>query len=497
MTMTTVFTFGGMDNVSDPVSVGAPDDSAYSTRSKHTYKQCVDLVNCDVDNDLNALRREGSALVAAGNVTSSWSNGVDTFCVMERQIYRMVDDALYLMGNSPNLNSPVEFCQVNDIVLFSDNLTIGYIKDTVPYILSAPAEDIDILDLETWVQLAYPAGADADESNFEIDAFKLATFAGRCLEFFNGSTYLAVDNFIFCTRAMTVAHMDRRYNVVAGFKDPVTMIKGVSDGLFVGTEGGTYFLSGDGVKGSGAGVRGFEQKKILPFGVIYGSAVTIPAGKAAPLKASNDGVAWLTSDGVYMGAEGGQCKDLTESKVTIPSGATAAAMIRKTGDDRHYIVSIGGEAIAVNLSNGAHSRYTNYAFNSLFGCGVQCYGTNSDGVIRLEGEMDYNGAQIDAAILTPVADLGASELKRAEAAFLHVRTAGDMALDVFVDEAEQGTNLPFIAPFQINNGARMFRAKLPRGAKGTNWQFRVTNVDGCRFAAFALKVLPTVLQRTT
>ena len=486
MALTTVFLLGGMDNVSDPVSVGTPDDSA-RTQSK-AYTRCVDIVNCDVDDDLNLTRREGFTLAVAGNITSSWSNGVEAFCVINRQIYRYVDDLLVLLGNSPDLNSPVEFCQVNDIVVFSDNLTIGYIKDSIPYILSSPAESTDILDLETWVKLTYPAGKDADESNLEIDAFKLSTFAGRCLEFFNGSLYLAVDNFLYCTRTFNIAAMDIRYNVVAGFKDSITMVKGVNGGIFVGTTGGVYFLTGDGVKGSGA--TGFGQKRILPYGVLYGSAVAIPAEKAVG-KAANFGAAWLTADGVYMGTEGGAITDLSENKMLIPSGA-ATAMLTK---DRRYIASIGSAAVVVNLKNAAHSRYMNYAFTGFFTKGAAQYGTNASGVTLLEGETD-NGATIDAYAITPVADLGSTKLKRCDYAFLHVRTTGDMALDIIVDESEKATDLPFVAPFQIDNGARQMRAKLPRGAQGTNWQFKISNVDGCRFTAFSLKVTPVPLQRT-
>jgi hypothetical protein len=474
------FTFGGMDNVSDAASVGTPDTSKYL--QDRAYTGCVDIVNCAVDGDFNLTRREGSTLVTPADVTSAWGNGTDTFCVANQAINRLIDGTLLPVGNSPTMADVTEFVQVNDITVFSDNATIGYISGGIPYVVSSPGEETDILDLETWVKLTYPAGADQAESNMEIDAFKLATFAGRCLEFYNGALYLAVDNFIFRTKTFNVESMDIRYNVVAGFSAPVTMVKAVNGGLFVGTEQATYFLKSDGT--------GFKQERLTPFKVIYGSAVAIPVGEKGEV-----GAAWLSPNGLFVGTSGGNCVNLSAEKVSIPSGTSAAALCRRYGDDWQYLASISGEGVVVNLGNGAHSRYTGFSYKGFFQIGTQSYGANADGVMLLEGETDYDGALVDAYAVTPVADFGQPQRKICSHAYLHVRTEGEMTLDLFVDEEEVATELPFTGPHQIGNGLRRLRAKLPIGVKGTNWQFKISNVDGCRFTAMSLKVVPVVTQR--
>jgi len=58
------------------------------------------------------------------------------------------------------------------------------------------------------------------------------------------------------------------------------------------------------------------------------------------------------------------------------------------------------------------------------------------------------------------------------------------------------TDLSFRAPYHPDAGLRRLRVKLPRGARGTNWQFKIRNVDGCRFTALSLKVTPAASARS-
>jgi len=499
-TITSTFTFGGMDSVGDPANVGVPDTSLRV--QDRAYTACVDLVNFDVDNDFNAIRREGSSQIVAADVTSAWSDGDQAICISNSVLNTFDGAVLAPSGNSPTLGA-TEFVQVNDVVVFSDNATIGHICDGVTTIISSPSEAIDLLDLETWVKLTYPEAAisEASEGNLGIDAFKLTTFAGKCLEFFNGALYLAVDNFIFCTKTFNIESMDIRYNVVAGFNAPVTMIKGVADGLFVGTEKGTYFLAGSRVHVQDESTisvsRGFTQKKILPFGVIYGSAVTVSADKVELLKTGDLAVTWMTSNGVYAGGTGGKYVNLTDDKMVMPEVTTIASIVRRQGEAWLYIAaSSGGVAVAVNLKNGFHSRYTSYDFTGFFLLGKQPYGANSSGIFLLEGDKDNQINDIDAYATTPVADFGVPQLKLCPDAYLHTRTEGDLVLDLFVDEIAVTTGLPFEGPAVTGVGVRRLRAKLPRGVEGTNWQFKTSNVAGCRCTLFSLKVPPVVSRRT-
>jgi hypothetical protein len=499
MALITAFAFGGMDNVSDAAGVGVPE----ATSRNPVYSQCVDIVNCTVDNDLRAVSRDGSSLITAANVTSGWSNGTESFCVTNLLLHTFDGANLNPIGNSPAMLAAVEFCQVNDVTAFSDVNTIGVLQDGIPYTITTPAEAEDILDLETWVKLTYPAGAAEPASNFELDAFKVATYAGRCLEFFNGALYLAASltvdertiHFVFCTKTFNIEKMDIRYNVVAGFASPVTMIKGTNDGLLIGTEKGAYFLEGDGVKGSGPDVRGFEQRQILPFPVIYNSAVGVSGDKAAPLGMGDKAAVFLTPDGIYAAGAGGKYKNLSENRVTIPTGTYVAAMVQQHGTAWHYIVSIDSSTLAANIGNGAHSRFTSYAYKAFFQYASLWYGVNASGVFLLSGD-DDNGTDIDAYTLSPDADFGDPRQKTCDSVYAQVRTDGEMQLDLYVDGVEIATELPFVGPPAVTTGIRRMRAKLPMGAKGTHWQYKLSNVEGARFTAFSLTATPTLAQRT-
>lgn len=493
MALTTSFLFGGMNNADDPASIGRPDTTA-RVRDR-AYTQCADIVNCDIDDNLVATRREGGTLLISAQITSAWSGDAGALLITgeHNHLHTYVGGMLTVLGNSPALQPDVEFCQVNDIVVFSDGITMGYIESNIPYIITAPSETTDILDLETWVKLTAPNNV---EPNLEIDAFKLATLAGKCLEFYNGAIYLAIDNFVYCTKTFNIQSMDRRYSVVAGFKGNVTMIKAVSDGLFIGTTEGVYFLNGAGVKGSGPGVEGFTQKRVLPFGTIKGSDITAPANKVKLLKAEKLAAVWTTPDGIYAGADGGRVVNLSDQQMLIPAGDRAASMLRESDGAAHYVLSLSGGAIVVNLANATHSRYTNYDFHAFLEADGEICGVNATGVVALTGEADFDGAQIDTALVTPVADMDTSQLKRISDAYLQVRTAGSMKLAVAVDEVEIAVDLPFAAPNRGSAGPRQLRCKLPRGAKGTTWQLKVSNMDGCRFEAFNLRVAPIASNRS-
>jgi hypothetical protein len=471
------FKFGGMNSVAEATSFRPVGGK---------YVQCTDIVDCDVDRQLNLASRDGYSLVTAGNVTSAWGNGTLTYAVMNLLLHSYDGANLNPVGNSPAMLATAEFCQVNDVIAFSDNNTIGILQDNVPYVITTPAEATDILDLETWVKLTYPAGADSDASNVEIDAFKIATYAGRCLEFFNGALYLAIDNFIFCTKTFDIEKMDLRKHVVAGFHKPVTMIKAVGNGLVVGTENGVYFLEGMAID------PGFEQRRLLPYGVVYGSAVSYNAVKVDALKQEKDAVVFMTTDGIYSAGGGGAYKDLTEGQVAMPSGSTAAACIHERLESDFYKVVVGDSTIVVNLGNGAHSRYTNYAFTSFFQIGTNRYGAKSSGIHLMGGDTDDDTA-IEAYFTLPSVDFDNYKWKDCHDLFIHVRSATNMECDVTVDNVSRATNIPFgTALAEI----AMVRAKLPLGIKGTNWQFTIRNTDSSRFTCFAAKARPALLKRT-
>ena len=157
------------------------------------------------------------------------------------------------------------------------------------------------------------------------------------------------------------------------------------------------------------------------------------------------------------------------------------------------------DTIVVNTKNGVHSRYTGFAFNGLFTLNGKLYGTNATGIYELVGDEDYKDAtagkiEINSEIETAVVDFREDGAMTCADAYLQMRTSGEMVLDVTVDETSTVEELPFI---YADTGLRNWRAKLPKGLRGANWQFKLRNLDGTDFTlSSGLQVLRVPSRRT-
>jgi len=68
-----------------------------------------------------------------------------------------------------------------------------------------------------------------------------------------------------------------------------------------------------------------------------------------------------------------------------------------------------------------------------------------------------------------------------------------LVLDIIVNETDEYTD--FTIANDSVEGLHRHRVKLPRGLKGTDWQFRVRNTNGCDFSAFDLEIFVRKLKR--
>jgi hypothetical protein len=484
------FSFAGMNTLADPASFDPKKG------------QCVDICNCDLDDEHNAIRRDGFNLVVAGDVTSCWTSKDDvTYCVFGGHLCTFNGLIVTTLTTAFTVLAACEFEQVNDVVVFSDNEKIGIIDGATVTRIDKASDWVDAASLEAWVASHYPAdpakwNGVASNSNFEVDAFKLATLAGKCLHHFGGTLYLAIDNFVYATKTHNIEQMDIRYNVVAGFSDPVTMIHHGTNGLFVGTEKATYFLEGGGivVDEQGKLQAGFSQAQVTPYGAIYGTAIQVHAGLIPQLQAVGMAVLWSTRVGIFAGLPGGTAVNLSADKVTLPDVATGTALFKEHNGLNQYIVGFASATWVLNLAKGTHSRFTNYPFTSLFKHGSEYYGANSHGVFRIEGDTDYAGVpelsqKIDAFVLTPSTDFGKKEKKYLPALYVQARCGGELAVDYFVNE-----QLAFeddVILFDDLASAHTLRSSPPRGMSATFWQFKLKNINGSVFTAFNLE--PTVV----
>ena len=255
--------FRGIDNVSNPEAL----QPGFLSRA----------ANCDIDDNGFLRRRKGYEQILDCDAHSLWSNGDVCFFVHGTMLKRLYDDfstAVILNGVNPHLR--MEFVDVNGVVYFTNNEIIGFIENDIAY----PFPEVDQKE----------------------EPFKRRMVGGHLIEYYNGRLYSAQGSSIFYSDAMRFTTMDIRKNFIL-MDSYITMLKSVSNGIYVGTAGKTYFMEG-------ASPEDFVLKQINDSRVLPNSAVAIMGehiGKGIAVKV----VVWASPEGIYLGLPGGEAKIVT------------------------------------------------------------------------------------------------------------------------------------------------------------------------------------------
>lgn len=197
------------------------------------------------------------------------------------------------------------------------------------------------------------------------------------------------------------------------------------------------------------------------------------------------------------------CKIITKKVQTVLS-ATAPVSFRLTKQlSRPVITSVAvltftgnRQTWVFNTITTAHSRYTNYDFNSYFKIGTKNYGTNSNGIFELIGNTDWastGNTNITGIVQTPVSDFNEQQLKSTSEAFINCRTEGQLEVQIVADEEQKRTGFNTVA--DSRNGIHRRRVLLPKGLRGNSWQFFIKNIAGCTFDITSFEVNLRTLQR--
>jgi hypothetical protein len=330
---TVSYRFTGINNVEDPVGV---DNT-----------EAVSIVNADPDYEGNLSLRPGQLTVLAGSYHSGWSNPYNP-----REGYFINGTLLNRLNLNGSItpvrfdmipNIPVAFCQVNDVVAYSNGLLFGVIEngvDTVPF--------------------------------FPVDQFKERMVAGTFMEWYNGRLYALVDNYagtpgcaLICSDAMDVPggieSMDTRQNVVAVFEGKgAGMIRIESrdgGGLFVGTDRESFWLDIDDPVADG-GIK--SQKSVAPYGMIPGTILPVKAELLGIQGLMGNACLFATPRGICAGGNGGFFSNLTEKKISYQPGERGCAVLREVAGLVHYLLVMQG-------TGDAYNPFTSDGTDSVFG----------------------------------------------------------------------------------------------------------------------------------
>ena len=143
------------------------------------------------------------------------------------------------------------------------------------------------------------------------------------------------------------------------------------------------------------------------------------------------------------------------------------------------------EGWTLNLETDAASRYEWGPFTSFARFMGQHYAVSNEGVFQLTGDDDA-GEPIQAFVLLGVSDFEIEFKKRVKAAYLGVRSSGELLLKVVVDEE----TFVYTVVTSQQNVIRRERAVIGLGLYGNYWQFGIENAEGVDFELESVKILP-------
>lgn len=149
---------------------------------------------------------------------------------------------------------------------------------------------------------------------------------GSDVSIYNGVAFISQGPLLRYSEPFYFGITDLARNFIS-FGSPILFHEPVADGIYVGTEAGTYFLGGT---GPGA----FTQRRVGSAPVVADS-ITMPASQLDPdLGNANDGnvAVWLSTDGFVLGFDGGAARAVQEERISLARhGAGSLVALAQNG----------------------------------------------------------------------------------------------------------------------------------------------------------------------
>jgi len=289
--------------------------------------------NVDLDDVGQVRRRRGSTKVISGDWHSLYGSETAKLYGVRNKMLVAVKPNLTLttiyagVGAHPALGSQLEYVQVGSTIYFSSPFESGK------------------FDEDTLVVSPWGSPTDVWQSPVLNPTADLPAIRGRLLgappratsmTYWRGRIYLAQGKTVWATELYAYDLVDKTRGFYQ-FEADVTMLGAVSDGIYVGTATGLWFLSG-------THAEGLKGNAVMDSAVIPGSRVYMPAELANPPQVDlgadtplSIAILFMTANGYCAGQNSGQAFNLTESKVLFPDAVRAHALYRKQDGAHHYV----------------------------------------------------------------------------------------------------------------------------------------------------------------
>ena len=345
--------FDGLVNIFEPEHLG-PRDLTYA-------------INIDLDDKGHPARRKGYTKLFSGGYSNLFESddGV-VYCIKDGALGRLQSDfSFHSLATGFPIPCPLmAWQQVGPWIYFSSRAFSGKVNRTTDAVAQWGASQ------PLWFSpIVDPTPTLPAVRGRLYKAPPLCEF----MAYFNGRLYMGRKRQVWYTELYLYDWIDATQGFWT-FEADVTMIGAVSDGIYVGTEEGVWFISKTWQWEAKAVAA--KRVRVMDFGVIPGSMIYVPAELANPpqvdLKADTPvkvSIAFLTKEGYCGGQDGGLCYNYTENKFVFPDSIGAASLFRRQQGLNQFIsvLNSGGQPVA-NARIGDYADATllrNAAWNTV------------------------------------------------------------------------------------------------------------------------------------
>ena len=289
-------------------------------------------INVDVDDVGQLRRRRGYARKMLGDFHSVQTVNRGVLAVRDGSLGWILPGYAFVALRPDVGPQRISAAQVGPDVYYSSMISAGVIR----------ADDT----VESW---AVPASAPAWLSPVRNPTDTLGEVAGKLVSppptgsdiaVYRGRLYIAHEKVLWFTELYLYGLVDRTKGYIQ-FEAPITLVMAVTDGLYVGTTEGLFFLQGN-------IAQGMKLVPIVSAGVIPGSGAFVPTSRVHPQArqgpvAENEAAVFLTAAGVCAGMDGGQVFNLTQERF-VPPGMVSAAVLYRELDGVTQLIAVADSA---------------------------------------------------------------------------------------------------------------------------------------------------------
>ena len=258
-------------------------------------------------------RRDGMVLLSSSNCHSLFSCGKYGLGVFNGVLSLVESDlsitSLVTVG-SDRVSYALVFDGMDDVVFFSSRSINGKVVNKVyaPWLVDTPTAINSTLT--------------------QIGEWHYSTPKGQLLEIFNGRMYIASNNILYFSELYDFSQFRSISPFI--FDKDITMLHGISTGMFVGTLDAVYFLHG-------VDPNEFALKRVYSAGAVLGTSVKLSASDILSQTPGDVIVFSINGKGICIGDSGGNVSNLTKVPISFPKSTFGACCVNK---DNQYIVSL-------------------------------------------------------------------------------------------------------------------------------------------------------------